>query len=357
MEIEHIWIIIPTLNPNETFLHYVRELIQIGFRYILIVDDGSDEKFEKVFEEVAKLREVKVFSHYINLGKGRALKDAFNYFLTHSTKSCAGVITVDSDGQHAVEDVKKIGEELCQKRDGLLLGTRDFDEEDVPFKSRFGNKMTTKVMQLLLGKTLKDTQTGLRGIPREICVEYLQLFGERFEYEINMLIKTIEKEIPIYEIPIKTIYIDGNSETHFRPLKDSVLIYKQIFRSFLGYSIVSAISFFIDIVMFQVMLWITAAHMGTITGIWTATVGARIVSSLFNFFMNRNIVFGSKDEIKKSIIQYYMLCGGILVLSGSLVSIVVAIFRCNKVITKIVVDSILFLLSFQIQKRYIFKEK
>ena len=104
-------------------------------------------------------------------------------------EDCAGVITVDSDGQHTVEDVVALQNELNrQTAPALLLGMRDFDDLNAPFKSRYGNKITSGIFKLLYGIKLKDTQTGLRGIPKKYLLQYMDLDGERFEYEMNMLI-------------------------------------------------------------------------------------------------------------------------------------------------------------------------
>lgn len=99
-------IVIPALNPNELLLDYVRDLNKAGAKDILVVDDGSSEEFQPIFSELEASTECKIFRHAKNLGKGRALKNAFNYYLTLcEVNNFNGIITADSDGQHRVEDV------------------------------------------------------------------------------------------------------------------------------------------------------------------------------------------------------------------------------------------------------------
>ena len=219
-------ILIPSLNPPESFLGYVEELIENGFDTIIVVDDGSDKKHRSIFEEISLHKECTVIRHAVNLGKGRGLKTGFNYYLNAITNK-KGLITVDSDGQHLARDVVKMNNLMIASGGySLFLGCRDFDSKNVPFKSRFGNKLTTWVFRLLYGCRISDTQTGLRGFTNDILPTFMTLAGERFEYETNMLIAAVHNKIRIGEIPIETVYIDGNSETHFHAVWDSLKIYK-----------------------------------------------------------------------------------------------------------------------------------
>jgi len=225
-------IIIPAYNPSSNLLGYVEELITAKFTSILIVDDGSDASYRSIFEKLNVKREVNVIRHAINLGKGRALKNALNYFLTlPNQEEWSGVITVDSDGQHAVSDVIKLVKAFNHKKEIIALGMRDFNERDVPFKSKFGNKLTSGLFKLMYGIKLKDTQTGLRAISKDIVHHFISLAGERFSYETSVLIKAVNLNINLIEVPIRTIYINDNSETHFNPISDSIEIYRLLFNA------------------------------------------------------------------------------------------------------------------------------
>lgn len=213
-------IVIPALNPPMELIDYIEKLKNSGLDDILIVDDGSRKDFYTLFEQLNTKYGCQILKHAKNLGKGRALKNAFNYFLTMpNVEEFNGIVTADSDGQHRVEDVLSMVDTISNYPDSLILGCRDFDSENVPPKSKFGNKLTKLVFKLLYGRKITDTQTGLRGFPKAILCEMLEIPGERFEYETKMLIHTFDKTIPIQEITIETIYFDGNAETHFILLK------------------------------------------------------------------------------------------------------------------------------------------
>lgn len=250
-----------------------------------------------MFSFLETYKEVRIYRHAVNLGKGRALKNAFNYAFTEwGMEDCAGVITVDSDGQHTVEDVVALQNELNrQTAPALLLGMRDFDDLNVPFKSRYGNKITSGIFKLLYGIKLKDTQTGLRGIPKKYLLQYMDLDGERFEYEMNMLIFGAIHKHSMKQIKIQTVYFNNNSETHFRPFVDSMKIYKLIFSGFFKYLFTSLSSAIIDLLIFH-MMTVFLVSMKTEIAIIVSTVIARVISSLYNFLLNRNMVFKSSGN-------------------------------------------------------------
>lgn len=224
----------------------------------------------------------------------------------------------------------------------------------VPFKSRFGNKMTIIVMKVLIGGHISDTQTGLRGIPNSLIKKYLTLYGERFEYETTMLIESINQQIPVKEVKITTVYIDNNSETHFNPIKDSIAIYKLIFASFLKYVVASLSSFLIDYGLFIVILGALSKSSDE-KRILIATIVARIVSSLYNFVINRNAVFRSKNNINISMAKYYVLCICQMMCSAYMVLIGVKFCGGHESVIKLIIDSGLFIISYQIQRKWIFR--
>ncbi|WP_414838658.1 GtrA family protein [Carnobacterium sp. TMP28] len=346
-------VLIPALNPTGSLISYVDELIKENFDLILVINDGSSDKYQSIFIELTKRKEVTVHRHIVNLGKGRALKNGFNYFMNLVEEAdFSGVITVDSDGQHSVEDVIRIREVLTTTSHSLILGSRNFDQSTVPFKSKFGNKLTSKVFQLLYGIRLMDTQTGLRALTTDCVASFIPLAGERFEYETNMLIEAAHAKIPIQEIEIETIYMNDNSETHFDPINDSLKIYGALFKTFFNYMASSMLSFSIDIAMFQ--FFILSLNMGASSKIVLATVGARISSSLFNYLTNKKIVFKDKSNHASVFWKYFGLVMIQMLSSALLVALLYSILQINETGIKVVVDSLLFFVSFRIQKRQIF---
>jgi glycosyltransferase involved in cell wall biosynthesis len=193
---EEVAVIVPAYNPDNKLLDMLIRLVESGFKNIVIIDDGTKEENKYIFSEAKKIADCHILKHHVNLGKGRALKDGFNYVL-NELPQCAGAITLDADGQHSVEDAIKCSEKLLENPDCLILGCRTFSDKNIPLRSRFGNKMTRRVINLLCGIKVSDTQTGLRGFSRELMKKFLTVSGERFEYEMNMLIKTKELNIKI----------------------------------------------------------------------------------------------------------------------------------------------------------------
>ena len=235
-------------------IEYINKLISEGFDKLIIVNDGSAAECEPVFDQVKSIPQCTLLVHPENRGKGRALKTAFRYFLENTEyESYYGVVTADADGQHSPKDTRAVADAIAAggRKNNFVLGCRDFDSENVPFKSKKGNKITRAVMHLLFSKRITDTQTGLRGLNRKFIRECLKLGGERFEYEINMLIVGMRTQ-NIVEVPIETIYFNQNRASSFKAVKDSVRIYSVILASFFKFLFSSLSSAIIDILLFNV---------------------------------------------------------------------------------------------------------
>lgn len=348
--------IIPSLNPDNKLLKYVDELIEVGFKKIIIVDDGSGKKYNNIFKNLEKRKECIVLVHSINQGKGRALKTAFNYYL-NNISNYDGVVTADSDGQHSAIDTLAVAKSLLDNQKSLILGTRNFNVKNIPFKSFFGNKITSFIFKILFGKLIKDTQTGLRGISNEFVENCLKITGERFEYEINMLIFAVREKIDIKEIIIDTIYIEDNKSSHFNPVVDSFKIYSVMFNEFFKFTVSGIASFLIDISLFTLFLFIIKLFIkdNSLVAITLSTILSRLMSSLFNFYMNKLFVFNSKN--KNTMLRYYMLCITQMFLSSICVSLLFYLTKSNESICKVIVDGILFIISFNVQKKYIFRKE
>lgn len=364
-------IVIPALNPPNSLVEYIGSLIDSGFREILIIDDGSSE--QDVFDEIKSTYDIEglhIYSHIKNLGKGRAIKTALNLIHNFDFNNVKrGVITVDSDGQHLVEDVIKIDDEMSRHSDerAIFLGVRDFDDDMVPTKNKYGNKITRKFIRLLYGTRITDTQTGLRGFNRCVWKDLIDLEGERFEYETNMLIYCVNSGIDIREIPICTHYIGEKPESHFNVFTDSFKIYKLILKYFFKYSFGAISSAIIDIGLFKIFtIFLRSIMRGGYAEsidlffysgskvIILATIFSRILSSIYNYTFNRKIVFDSKKSIKRTLSGYYLLCVLNMVLSAVLVSSIYGAIGRGLIGIKISVDLLIFIANFFVQKRIVF---
>lgn len=358
--------IIPSLNPDEKFINTVHGIFAAGFTDLIVVDDGSRESCQYYFEEVSSIAGCTVLHHEINRGKGRALKTAFAYYLEHYDQArYIGVVTADADGQHLPEDIRKTAEALIvqcnqdpKKRSSfcMVLGTRDFDEEIVPFKSRNGNKITSLVFQILYGKHIQDTQTGLRAISNDFLAHCGEVPGERFEYEIKMLIDAVSRKIRIIEVPIRTVYFDHNRETHFHPVKDSLRIYRIIFSSFFKFASSGLLCVILDQGVFALFNKLILASFTATVSISLSTVIARGMSSFINYAINRTIVFQKKRGYR-DLIRYYILCVLQAAASAGLVSGLYHLWHLDPSFLKLIVDSFLFFISFQIQRLWVFREE
>ena len=347
---EKIWIIIPSLEPDMKMISLIKDLKREGFQNIVIVNDGSSDEYVGLYKIAGEDFGCKVLTHGVNLGKGRAIKTALNYLITES--NAFGAVTVDSDGQHKIKDILALSEEVIEHPNQLTLGCRSFSKEGIPFRSKFGNVFTAKVLSILCGMRISDTQTGLRGFGRELMKSLLTVKGERFEYEMNMLLYAKENDVFIEEIPIETVYIEENASSHFNPVFDSLKIYSV----FLKFIVASFSSFVVDIVLFTVAYHLLKRHYPD-SYIIIATVFARILSSLYNYNMNKRRVFRLKEKNIATLAKYYILCVIQTILSGVGVYALYRLFHWNETGIKILVDVILFFLSFQIQREWVFKKR
>lgn len=345
-------IIIPSYNPDEKLIKVVEGLKEKGFHDMIVVNDGSDAAHQEPFRKLDG--ECTIIHHKENKGKGRALKTAFS-FCMENRKHTLGVITVDGDNQHKPEDVYACGKALLEKKDSLVLGCRDFSGADVPKKSKYGNTITKGVFRIFCGLKISDTQTGLRAISRDRLAELLTIKGERYEYETNMLLEAKDLEIPITEVPIQTVYINDNESSHFHPVRDSIKIYGIIIKFFMNSMASTGIDlslFFLASLLFEKLGMPQAAL------IFAATAVARICSSLFNYKVNRKIVFGKGTTY--SIVKYYLLCVCQMLVSAGIVSLLSTAFLAGSFIStviKAITDTCLFFISFRIQKNWVFKKQ
>lgn len=223
-----IALLIPAWQPTSTLSELVADLAWRGFGAIIVVDDGSGDRYHTVFEELAKIPQIELLRQPINFGKGRALKTGFRHLL-NSHPEFAGVVTADADGQHTPEDIERIAHALLHSGGRAVLGARRF-ERIAPLRSRLGNVLTRSVFSFVAGTRLTDTQTGLRGLPLTVLPQLLELRGERYEYEMAMLAHLCRSHEKLLEIPIATIYIENNRGSHFNPVWDSLRIYFVLLR-------------------------------------------------------------------------------------------------------------------------------
>ena len=360
--LSQISVILPSLDPDEKLLAVVDGLIAQGFDDIILVNDGSKPENLHYFDTAAQNSCVTLLHHEVNRGKGAALKTAFTWFLQNRPDR-KGVVTVDGDNQHHPEDTEACSLHMLQTGK-LTLGVRDFSLPHVPARSRSGNKITSFVFKIFVGMTISDTQTGLRAIGRKDLEILNTIAGDRFEYETNMLLAMKEHDIPFDEVKIRTVYIEENKSSHFRAVRDSWRIYKLILAHFFKYAISSVVSAVVDEGVF--LLLNALLHPLSLAGVAltaVCTVGARVLSSLLNFFMNHRLVFNSHAPLGKAMLRYYALAIPQLVAQLLLTQGAITLFGIQDHQTALrgliygLVMCVLFIASFMIQQRWVFSGK
>lgn len=236
-------VLLPAYNPNIMMLRTLRELKAEDFG-VLVVNDGSAEEFAELFVEAQKY--AVVLSYEKNMGKGYALKFGMQK-IREFFPDAKRFITADADGQHSTEDIVGIREKM-RSGDDFILGTRDF-KGNTPLRSRVGNSMSRLVFAVSTGHYLSDNQSGLRGFDMCHVPWMARVAGNRYEYEMNVLITAVKQRIKIRTVPIRTIYIDDNRSSHFNPIRDTLRIHKNMFFGAGG----SLISVFLSIILVSII--------------------------------------------------------------------------------------------------------
>ncbi len=222
-------IVIPALNPDQRLCEFVSALQNAGFQEILVVNDGSSTTANAVFQKLAEFSACRILHHQQNSGKGASLKSAFADLLERYP-GLPGCVTADADGQHLPEDVIRVATALQSQPNALILGERDFKNSQIPWKSHIGHVVIQFAFHYATGTKLKDSQSGLRGIPATLMKTASALPGNRFEFETIFLKHAIQQKFPIVSVPVAAIYENKNAGTHFQAFYDSILILKALFR-------------------------------------------------------------------------------------------------------------------------------
>lgn len=335
--------LIPAYNPSKELISLISALSRSGFSAIIVVNDGSSRDCDSIFAELEKIDKVILLRHAINLGKGAALKTGLNhaycFFVDHF-----GVVTIDADGQHLVQDSLKVAEVLKQHPESLIMGVRNFGD-DVPWRSKLGNTITKHLFRLLIGQKLTDTQSGLRGIPRSLIPSLLRISANGYEFELDMLLACKYKGRRIIEQGITTVYIDQNRSSHFNPFIDSMKIYFVLFR----FTLTAIFSALIDNTIFILIY-------GFSSSILISQVSARTVSMIFNYSAVKRVVFYSDVKHGKTFPKYLFLVIISGLVSYLLIKFLTMFSPLSVVPSKLIAESIVFLGNFAIQRDFIFAQ-
>ena len=335
-------LLIPSFEPNEQLVSLIGAM-QSADRHleIVIVNDGSSAPYAPIFQAIESAT-VTVIDHLANQGKGRALKTGFAHIAEHFPGD--DVVCADSDGQHRVHDILRVGEALGGRSATIVLGARQLTGT-APLKSRFGNGLTRLLFRASTGQQVHDTQTGLRAYPASMLPWLQAIEGERFEYEMSVLLDATKAGFAVEEVVIDTVYLDGNASTHFRPLVDSARVYLP----FVKFSLSSFAAFLIDIVL----LFVFKTLVGQLL---RAIVLARVVSSSANFVINRRLVFGHDRHSSwaRSAARYFSLAACVLAANYGLLHLLYERWGIPLLPAKLLTEIGLFVAGFHVQRRFVF---
>lgn len=332
-------VLIPAYCPDKKLIVLVQTLREMDFT-VIVVNDGSKAEQSPIFHAVSPW--ATVLTHEKNKGKGAALKTGLEYIKNTFTVPYV-VVTADADGQHLPEDILRVCEKAKEQTGYLVLGSRMIGR-DAPLRSRIGNGLTRFIFRLATGTRIYDTQTGLRAFSSGLVNYMLEVEGERYEYEMNVLLHLRQQNISAEEVPIQTVYLDNNASSHFNPVKDSLKIYREI----LKFSASSLLSFLIDYGLFCGLMVLTGKTV-------LSNILARIVSATVNFSLNRSFVFGSRVHIVRAAVKYFLLAVVVLVFNTCILKLLIT-GGLPYMLAKIITETVMFFFSWTVQKLFIFRE-
>ena len=215
-------VVIPCYNPGDRVLPVI-ESVRTCVDTVIVVDDGSTDGLADKLSGQA----VRVITFEKNRGKGHSLLAGFQEALACEHIHC--IATLDSDGQHDPADLPALYEAFCGNGADLIIGARSFDSTRIPWRSRFGNRLTALLSRVFLGRHITDTQSGYRLHSRRLAEAVLEAVpGGRYETELAILALAVRGGFVAHSAPIRTIYEEGNQSSHFKVFRDSFRIYRKL---------------------------------------------------------------------------------------------------------------------------------
>ncbi len=205
-------VIIPTYNNEKTLKKVLDKTLELT-QNLIVINDGSTDS---TFNILSDYQQITVLNQPKNRGKGMALRWGFKEAVKQGFDYA---VTIDSDGQHFPEDIPVFLNEIEKKGEALLIGDRNMEQEGIPGKSSFGNRISSFWYWFETGIRLKDTQSGFRLYPIRRMKD-MKFFTRKFEFEIEVIVKAAWAGIPVKNVPIQVLYDESERVSHFRPFKD-----------------------------------------------------------------------------------------------------------------------------------------
>ena len=331
-------VLIPAYEPDDRLVDLVAALPD----RIVVVDDGSGPRYAHLFQRLRSMGAT-VLTHPVNLGKGAALRTGYAHL--RASHPDEPVVCADSDGQHTAADIAAVAAALSGTGADMVLGARSL-RGSVPLRSRFGNSVTGLAFRAATGTRLTDTQTGLRGYPARMLDWLGEVPGDRFEYELRLLLLGVRQQLRIVEVPISTIYLDGNASSHFRPVRDSARIYAPL----LTFAASSVAGFLVDLILLLTLYPLLG-------NLFWAALTARVGSAAVNFAINRRWVFhGRGGSLLRAAGRYALLACGVFATNVALLWLLDSALG-NLLLAKMLTEATVFGASFLLQRTFVFRSR
>lgn len=207
-----VCVVIPTYNNSGTIASVIGSALA-WCKDVTVVSDGADDA---TIGEISRFGDSIDFVGYTpNRGKGYALRTALK---RARERGFDYAITMDSDGQHSAGDIPMFMDAIENGDGELFIGSRCLTAENMPSGNTFANRFSNFWFTLQTLRRLPDTQTGFRAYPLDRCVLPLT---NRYEAELEMLVRSAWKGISIVPLPVKVYYApEGERVSHFRKGRD-----------------------------------------------------------------------------------------------------------------------------------------
>jgi len=336
--------LVPAFNPGEVVIDVVKKTLS-EVDHVILVNDGSDARNTEILNQLDKSSaDISLLSHRGNFGKGFAIQSGLNLALQMGFDH---VIMLDSDGQHDPAEIQLFKDKLAERDCSFIIGTRT-QINKMPLKSKIGNISMSWAFKLITGKKLIDTQSGYRLLSRSFIKTFLASCKPgRYETEMKMLFLAAKTCDSLEQVAIKTIYIDDNRNSKFKPVQDSV----RVLSSFMLFAGVGVLSFLLDYGLFLVLtLWGGSYFLD-------AHIISRIVSSSFNYLANKRYVFNNQSSVASTAFKYLLTALASLLLSSALLYLFVDNWQWSPVWAKPSAELLTFCINFFILKNFVFAEK
>lgn len=324
-----IVILIPAYNPVERIINYVKELKEKSYT-VIIVNDGSDKKYHTIFESLVD--DCEIINCPYSKGKGNAIKKGLSFIKVHNQDK-KGVCILEED--YPIDKIEKLN--------GLY-------EQNIFFVHTKGKRFLSKIFSMIYHQEFKNVDSSLLGFSMKYIDQMLEV--DENCYEVQALIECVQKEIQVEEI-----VIDQNKESfHLKNKNRNILyvIFLHLFR-FISSSIISSI---IDVLLAWLLLDVLKLWMTS--DFWRIAMSsliARVLSTIVNYVINKKYVFKERTESKQTGKRFLILTVAITVLSTLFVYGTSSLNIMSEKLAKPVGDLLLFLLSYNVQMKWVFSKE